>query len=135
MINTTLLQKHNLKATPQRLEIVDVLSHNGHMNINDLYINLQMKFPSISLATIYKNVNIMLEKGFLLEVKLPDQKNVFELEKNEHSHVTCTKCSTVMDIDLDVQEILNKAQNVSNYHLSSNSLIFNGVCPRCLTLK
>lgn len=135
MINITLLQKYNLKVTPQRLEIVDVLSHNGHMNINDLYINLQMKFPSISLATIYKNVNIMLEKGFLLEVKLPDQKNVFELEKSEHSHVTCIKCNGVMDVNLNVQEILNKAQDITNYHLSSNTLVFSGVCSKCLVLK
>ena len=135
MTNNELLQKHNLKATPQRLEIVHVLSNNGHMNINDLYTNIQMKFPSISLATIYKNINIMLEKGFLLEVKLSDQKNVFELVKSEHSHVTCTRCNIVMDIDLDVQDILSKAQKASHYNLSSNSLIFNGVCPRCLALK
>lgn len=135
MTNNILLQKHNLKATPQRLEIVRVLSNHGHMNINDLYINIQMKFPSISLATIYKNINIMLEKGFLLEVKLSDQKNVFELVKTEHSHVTCTRCNIVMDIDLDVQDILSKVQNASKYNLSSNSLVFNGVCPRCSALK
>lgn len=135
MKNNTLLQKHNLKATPQRLEIVSVLSQNGHMNINDLYALLQVRFPSISLATIYKNMNIMLEKGLLLEVKLPEQKNVFELIKDEHSHVACIKCNVVIDIDLDVSEIVTKVKDASNYKLSSNSLIFNGVCPRCSTLN
>lgn len=135
MINNTLLQKHNLKATPQRLEIVSVLSQHGHMNINDLYESLLRKFPSISLATIYKNINIMLEKGFLLEVKLSEQKNVYELMKESHSHVTCTKCNKILDVELDVKSILKKVKEVSNYHLDTSSLTFNGVCPRCSTLK
>lgn len=135
MKHNILLQRHNLKATPQRLEIVSVLSKNGHMNINDLYTSLQAKFPSISLATIYKNINIMLEKGFLLEVKLSDQKNVFELIKDEHSHVTCIRCNLVMDIDLEIEDVLQKVKKISNYSLNSNSLIFNGICPRCSSLK
>lgn len=58
------LQKHNLKVTPQRLEIVDILYKNGHMSIDDLYTSLRGKFPSLSLATIYKNINTMCEKFF-----------------------------------------------------------------------
>ena len=105
------------------------------MNVDNLYNSLLVKFPSISLATIYKNINIMLEKGFLLEVKLSDQKNVFELAKEEHSHVTCRKCNLVVDIDLEMDDILQKVKSVSNYKLSSNSVIFNGICPRCSALK
>ena len=135
MDNTALLQKYSLKATPQRLEIVNVLSTHGHMNVNELYSTLLIKFPSISLATIYKNINIMLEKGFLLEVKLLGQKNVFELVKDNHSHVACMKCSDVIDIDLNIESIVNEVKKRSNYKLESNSLIFNGVCPRCSALK
>jgi Fur family peroxide stress response transcriptional regulator len=135
MSNNTLLQKYNLKATPQRLEIISVLLNNGHMNINDLYTSLLTKFPSISLATIYKNMNIMLEKGLLLEVKISKQKNVFELVKDEHSHVTCVKCKVVMDIALDVSDIITKVKDASKYSLDSNSLIFNGTCPRCAALN
>ena len=135
MEKTALLQKYNLKATPQRLEIVNVLSIHGHMSINELYSTLLVKFPSISLATIYKNINIMLEKGFLLEVKLSDQKNVFELVKNNHSHVVCLKCTDIIDIDLNIEAILHEVKSISDYKIESNSLIFNGICPRCSTLK
>lgn len=135
MRNTALLQKYNLKATPQRSEIVNVLSTRGHMSINELYTTLLIKFPSISLATIYKNINIMLEKGFLLEVKLADQKNVFELVKDDHSHVACMKCSDIVDIDLNIGSITDEVQKITNYQVESNSLIFNGLCPRCSALK
>ena len=135
MEKTALLQKYNLKATPQRLEIVNVLSIHGHMSINELYSTLLVKFPSISLATIYKNINIMLEKGFLLEVKLSGQKNVFELIKDNHSHVACLKCTDIIDIDLNIEAILQEVKSISDYKIESNSLIFNGLCPKCSALN
>jgi Fur family transcriptional regulator, peroxide stress response regulator len=135
MKKTALLQRYNLKATPQRLEIVNVLSIHGHMSINELYSTLLVKFPSISLATIYKNINIMLEKGFLLEVKLSGQKNVFELIKDNHSHVACLKCTDIIDIDLNIEAILQEVKSISDYKIESNSLIFNGLCPKCSALN
>lgn len=127
-----LLQNHNLKVTPQRLEIVDILNTNGHISIDDLYKLLQNKFPTLSLATIYKNIKAMSDKLFLSEVKIPNQKNVYELTKKEHSHVVCSKCNAIMDINLDTSNILNQAQSISNYSLDNSSIILNGLCPKCI---
>ena len=126
-----MLQKHNLKVTPQRLEIVNLLFKIGHMNIDNLYKFLKRKFPSLSLATVYKNIYAMSEKNFLSEVKIPHEKNVYELTKKEHSHIVCTKCHTIKDIDLDISMILNQAKMISDYHLNESSIVFNGLCPKC----
>lgn len=128
-----ILRQYNLKATPQRLEIVDILQKYGHINIDDLYKTLQKKFPSLSLATIYKNINKMCEKSFLSEVKIPNKKSVYELSKKEHSHVVCSKCNTIIDINLDTSNILNQASSLTNYDLKQSSIILNGICPRCLS--
>ncbi len=125
------LKKHNLKATPQRLKIVDILYKNGHLNIDQLYELLLKKFPSLSLATIYKNINTMCKKLFLQEVKIPHQKNVYELSKNEHSHLVCSKCSSIIDIDLDTSKILAQAKSISNYKLYESSIVLSGICPKC----
>lgn len=126
-----ILQQHNLKVTPQRLEIVDILYKNGHLNIDELYRLLKIKFPALSLATIYKNINKMCENLFLSEVKIPNQKNVYEITKDEHSHVVCSICNEVMDITLDLSTILDEAQKFSNYDLDRSSIVLNGVCPKC----
>ena len=131
MNNSSLLKKFNLKITPQRLAIVEELKTHGHMNIEDLYTSLLMKFPSISLATIYKNVNAMVEKIFLSEVKLSNKKAVYELIKEEHSHVVCSKCNSIMDITLKTKEIIHQAMKLSGYELNSSSLLFSGTCPKC----
>ena len=132
MDNKALLQKHNLKATPQRLEIMRILEDGGHVNIDDLYREIRKTFPSVSLSTIYKNMNKMIEKGFLSEVKLNNQKNLYELHKERHSHVVCTECKSIMDIQVNVSDVLHEAQDISHYELNESSLTFHGVCPRCL---
>ena len=59
------LRNYDLKVTPQRVAIVQELYDCGHLNIDQLYNKLLDKFPSISLATIYKNMNAMIEKIFV----------------------------------------------------------------------
>ncbi len=126
-----LLKEYNLKVTPQRLAIVEELYYKGHMNIDDLYKTLLIKFPSISLATIYKNINSMLEKIFLNEVKIPNKKSVYELKKDEHSHVICKSCNSIIDVTLDTSTLSAKASELTSYTLDQSSVIFSGLCSSC----
>jgi Fur family peroxide stress response transcriptional regulator len=126
-----ILQKNELKVTPQRLEIVEILFQNGHINIDELFIKLKIKFPTLSLATIYKNLNTMQDKGLVCEVKIPHQKSVYELTKDEHSHAVCLKCNDVMDIVLDTTRLVSKAKEISHYELNNSSIVFSGLCPKC----
>ena len=126
-----LLKEYKLKVTPQRLAIVEILSSNGHMSIDELFKSLQNQFPTLSLATVYKNIHAMSEKLLLSEVKIPDQKNVYELNKPEHYHIVCSKCDSIMDIDLDVSDLFKQAQSISHFKLDATSIVFNGVCSKC----
>jgi len=129
----TTLQNYNLKATPQRLEIVDILYKKGHINIDDLYKTLKNKFPSLSLATVYKNINTMCDRLFLSEVKIPNEKSVYELKKEEHAHIVCTKCNSIMDITLQTSDILDQARKLSHYNIEQTTIVINGICPKCLS--
>ncbi len=133
---TTMLREHNLKATPQRLAIANVLHTNGHISIESLYEVMIKKFNSISLATIYKNINLMLENAFIQEVKLPDTKSVYELTKDAHSHLTCQECGSIEDISLSLDAIISKMSQTSDFKVDSSSLVLTGSCKKCqLKLK
>ncbi|MGB6328471.1 MAG: Fur family transcriptional regulator [Halarcobacter sp.] len=132
MFNSSiLLKEYNLKVTPQRVAIVDELYKNGHMNVDDLYKNLLEKFPSISLATIYKNINAMVEKIFLNEVKIPETKSVYELIKEEHSHLVCSSCGKIEDIMIDTSVLQSSLLKQSSFKVQSSEVIFTGVCENC----
>ena len=128
---TEILRQHNLKATPQRLEITNALYTNGHISIENLYDVMLKKFNSISLATIYKNINLMLEASFIQEVKIPNEKSVYELTKETHSHIVCDSCGDIMDIELDLNTVISNAAQSSNYKINKSDLILSGTCKNC----
>ena len=128
---TSLLKEYDLKVTPQRVAIVEELYNHGHMNIDDLYKKLLDKFPSISLATIYKNVNSMIEKLFIAEVKIPNAKSVFELTEAEHAHCVCSSCGKIQDIEINVEDALGQLSTITTFKVDSVDLVFTGVCEDC----
>ncbi len=126
-----LLKEYDLKVTPQRVAIVDELYINGHMNIDELYKKLLDRFPSVSLATIYKNVNSMLEKTFLSEVKIPNAKSVYELVKTEHAHLVCKECGFIEDIMLESSDILDQVSKISQFKVDNTDIVLSGICCNC----
>ncbi len=132
MINyTNELRQHNLKATPQRLAIVSALHTAGHLNIDSLYVLMLKTFSSISLATIYKNMHLMIENSFIQEIKIPEQKSVYELTKATHSHLVCKTCGLVEDITLNMSDILNETATKSSFEISKTDLVLSGYCKNC----
>jgi Fur family transcriptional regulator, peroxide stress response regulator len=128
---TQILRNHNLKATPQRLEITNALYSYGHISIESLYELMLKKFNSISLATIYKNINLMLENSFIQEVKLPNEKSVYEITKEAHSHMLCKKCHAVIDVSLDLSPLIADVSNSSNFIIEKSDLVLSGLCENC----
>ena len=131
MNSVKILQKYNLKVTPQRLEILNLLNNNGHLSVDDMYKLLQNKFPTLSLATIYKNIKLMSAKLLLSEVKIPKSKSVYELSKQEHAHIVCKKCNNIMDINLDTSSLTQQAILLSNYAIADSLIVLRGICPKC----
>ena len=128
---TDILRAHHLKATPQRLEIANTLYSRGHVNIEDLYETMLKKFNSISLATIYKNINLMIENAFIQEVKIPNTKSVYELTKEAHSHLVCDNCGHVEDISLDLSAVSALAAHSTEFEINKADLVFSGLCKKC----
>lgn len=112
-----LLRSHDLKATPQRLCILEVLDKHEHPDIDKLYCDIKEKNPTISLATVYKNLNVLLEKGVVVEINTPSQKTKFDIYEIPHMHLVCECCESVEDIGMEddtlikVKELFEKKAN------------------------
>lgn len=126
-----LLQHHNLKATPQRIAIIEVMQHSGHISIDELFSLIRQKFASISLATLYKNIHTMLEVSLIREVKVPGMKSKYEIEKKPHAHALCKKCGELIDIPFDSAQLLKNTTQESNYIADEVSIVVSGICPKC----
>ena len=128
---TNILRTHNLKATPQRLAILEIIFSHRHINIDKLYDEVKQKFDSISLATIYKNINAMTKNMLLQEIKLPNEKNVYEMIKEEHSHLLCNKCGEVIDIQVETKDITKDIEKKYDFTISQSDVVLSGTCKNC----
>lgn len=126
-----LLHKKNLKTTPQRLAILQLIQENGHIGVEEIYRHIRTLHPSISLATVYKNVATLSETDILREIKPPNQKQKYELASDKHIHVSCEKCGKLQDVYVDAGELLDRCMEKTGYRLFDVSAVCIGVCDSC----
>ena len=96
-----LLKSKELKATPQRISVLKELDKKKHPTIDDLYDSLKKENPSMSLATVYKNLAMLKEKGVVIEVNVADGKMRYDIYSKPHIHVVCSSCGAIEDSDYD----------------------------------
>ena len=123
------LKEHGLKVTPQRVTILTAIERQGHANIDEIYQEAKTTNPTMSLATVYKNVTSLIETNLLKEVAINNQKSKYELTKEPHSHLICKQCGSVEDINSNNLFTLNR-DNL-DFDIEDIELNIYGVCSKC----
>ncbi|RUM73606.1 MAG: transcriptional repressor [Sulfurovum sp.] len=125
----TLLKENDLKATIQRTSILKSIDHAGHMNIDDIYEDVKEQYPTLSLATIYKNIILMQENSVIIEVPINGEKSKYELKKEDHIHLICQQCGEIQD--REITQKTKETLEISNFKLNSAQINLYGVCEVC----
>jgi Fur family transcriptional regulator, peroxide stress response regulator len=138
MLNTSefqsLCRKHNLAATHQRRVIYDtVMSMHGHPSPELIYDAVRKKIPSISLATVYKNVRTFLDSGMLREVSMHHGSLRVEPNESEHYHLVCTCCRQITDLDPENLRVrsLTKKRSLKGFQVKRIAVDVLGICATC----
>ncbi len=137
----TIIQKlrdNGHKITPQRLAIVKILARSkDHPSVEDIYDQIKTDFPTMSLATVYRNIVLIKSLGEVLELGFPDGSNRYDGNKPfPHPHVICIKCKKIVDPDLDSLDNLRKEVAVeTDFKILNHRLDFFGICSNCLAEK
>ena len=131
-----ILRSVGLKVTPQRSAILGILMESkNHPGVEDLYKEIKQNHPSISLATVYKTVYTLKEKGLVQELPVSFNKVAYDGNVDFHPHLVCSSCNTIVDLPSFNQSIpeawLREASSRHDYHVDSASVILYGVCPEC----
>ena len=128
-----LLKESGLKATFQRMNILASIEKHGHMTIDDIYEKVMKTHPSLSLATVYKNIILMVENGVLVEVPITGKKPKYELLKDDHIHLVCTECGEVEDRphNENADALFSSMTKNENFSLCKQQINLYGVCSHC----
>ncbi|HHW41212.1 MAG TPA: transcriptional repressor [Syntrophomonadaceae bacterium] len=125
------LNRLGLKATPQRLAILELLDGNtSHPSAEEIYRRLKPVYPSLSLATVYGTMETLAKAGELQELNIDPGRKRFDPNPIPHGHFFCQKCQRVYDIELDFP-MLEVPGELGEFLAESYSVNLYGLCPGC----
>ena len=132
------LKEHDFRLTPQRLAVLKVLAASeGHPTVEGIYETVRSEFPTTSIATIYKTVNLLKQLDEVLELGFPDGSNRYDGNKPyPHPHVICTKCKKIIDPDLgSLKDLTKEVIKETGFEILNHRVDFFGTCRDCQCRK
>jgi len=126
-----------LALTHQR-EIIfrTVYELSSHPTPEAIYDKVRAEIPSISLATVYKNVKTFVDSGLLREVSPLHGSLRVDANTDDHHHLVCTECRTVIDLENgDLEPVRLRRPLPPGFVLQRYAVEFYGLCPRCAAIK
>jgi Fur family peroxide stress response transcriptional regulator len=126
-----------LKYSRQRESIkASLMCRHDHPTADALYASIREEFPNISLGTVYRNLNLLVETGEIQKLTCGNGADHFDGDTSEHYHFVCNECGQVYDMDLAPMERLDsEAQKDAPGHIDSHYVLFYGTCNHCLEKK
>ena len=128
------LREHAFRITPQRMAVLKFMTaSNEHPSVEMVYENVRREFPTTSIATIYKTVNVLKQINSVLEISFPDGSNRYDGNRPDpHPHVICVRCEKIMDLDLEsLDDIKKEVAKETEFKILNHRLDFFGICRDC----
>ena len=135
-ILTKYLNDHKLRKTPERFEILNRIyddSLPGHFDIEDLYELMRKNNYHVSRATLYNNMELLLECNLVIKHTFGSNVAQYERSYNSaiHHHLVCTACGKVKEFsDANIRHAI-RSKRFKSFNISHYSLCLYGVCGQC----
>ncbi len=124
----------NLGLTKQREVVLQVIHDaHEHLTANGVFDNAKRVLPGISFATVYNSLRFLKDAGHIAEIQFGNGASRFDRMTHRHDHAICTKCGTLVDIEMEhPQELVARAAAYSKFKPESLEFTLRGICPKCL---
>lgn len=104
-----------------------------HQTADEVYEAIVKKHPTVSRATVYRNLQRLCEAGDIKKIEVPDAADRFDPTPYDHYHVKCLACGNIADVDMEyITDIESKIKDSYGYEITGYTMIFKGFCPDCL---
>lgn len=123
-----------LKYSRQREAIKQYLEQSyEHPTADMVYFHVRQEFPSISLGTVYRNLNLLTDIGSAIKISMPDGSDRFDGRTIPHNHFLCKSCGNVSDIHLNSNISQDDMKSAGfNGELEGSTTMFYGKCQNCI---
>ena len=126
-----------MKYSKQREHILKTLRENViHPTADEIYALARKGMPSLSLATVYRNLNRLAAAGTIRSIRGLDGSVHFDHNVEKHYHFICTKCNKVYDIPHDITpDLAVRLLEKTGMETESYDIVFKGICHNCKSVN
>ncbi len=119
--------------TSQRLKILEYLRKvKTHPTAEMVHKAVSKDLPAITLATVYRNLNILALQGKILKFEV-NKEYRFDGDICCHQHCICSNCGKIIDIfDKKISENALKKVDKKKFYADTVGIIFYGKCTDCM---
>lgn len=118
----------------RRILLEELRAAGGHPTADELHQRVRRHLPRISLATVYRNLEVLAEAGAINTVHVPGGQRRFDATLDRHYHVRCIECGKVRDVPAEpFGDIQAAARKVCDFDVLGYELQLEGLCPSCAT--
>jgi len=121
-------------STYQRRVILEELGKvKTHPTADEVYEMARKRLPNISIATVYRNLDLMSKNNSIYKLDIAGRKKRFDADISRHYHLRCSECGAVCDIKLselkDIEKRLKSLKGLEG--IVDFNLEFKGKCKNC----
>ena len=125
-----LLEGKPQRVTPQRVALLAaLLGDRSHPTAAQLHTKLRTGQPSLSLATVYKNLATLARVGMVVQVNVPGDDEHFEANLHPHANFVCTSCREITDVDgPPFEEFEGRVRATAKGKIDQVQILIRGTC-------
>lgn len=119
------------RNTIQRDLIMNAVHKLNHPTAEAVYEEIIINYPSISKATVYRNLSRLAELGELKKIDTTVGADHFDITTENHYHMMCRTCGKVIDAPVEYSDDLLSKASTSEFKADAHDIIFYGICMAC----
>ena len=127
------LKDSGAKLTAQRLAICDWLHNNAdHPTAADTYDALSVQFPTMSLATVYNTLSLLVDLDLIHEAGTAgDGSTRYDPKTAPHLNLVCTHCHEIIDVDEVDLSAFKELARQNGFNVTGIKVMIHGLCGDC----
>lgn len=124
------MEKRN---TIQKKLVLDAVSRLAtHPTAEEVYLEVTVNHPTVSKATVYRNLTGLSKDGRLRHIRMPGGADRFDHTLISHFHIECTECGVVCDAMIEQDTHMDEyAEQNTGFTNVNHDIVFHGICPAC----
>ena len=129
-----LLRAHGLRATPQRVGVLDALLREPNdVTAQELHERLRGRGSRVGLATVYRTLDALADAGVIEPLAhFRDALCYRVCREGHHHHLVCTECHSIAELrGCELEEPLARAAAAHGFVATGHHLEVVGVCASC----